>query len=84
MKVLWIVNIPLPEAAKAFGFSNALSGTWIIGQLEEIRKRDDISLSVCCVSGETKRLLDKTVNGVRYIVLPTALQICSKLMVCLA
>ena len=71
MKVLWIVNIPLPEAAKAFGFSNALSGTWIIGQLEEIRKRDDISLSVCCVSGETKRLLDKTVNGVRYIVLPT-------------
>ncbi len=68
MKVLWIVNMLLPDAAKLLNVNTGTSGTWMINTLKSLSKSDEIQLGVACVYGDEYR--DFTVNNVRYFCIP--------------
>ncbi|MBO5199775.1 MAG: glycosyltransferase family 4 protein [Clostridia bacterium] len=57
MKVLWIVNMVLPELAEHLGVQTSPSGTWMIDLSNKIAADDNIELAVACVFGnEFKRI----------------------------
>ena len=68
MKVLWIVNMLLPEAAEHLGVKTGFSGTWMINMSREIAHSGDVELAVACVYGNEFK--DFTVNNIRYFCIP--------------
>lgn len=70
MKVLWIVNMLLPDIASHINKHTSVrrSGTWLDNWLSEIRTCNDVELAIACISG--KQFLDVTLNNVRYFVIP--------------
>lgn len=69
MKVLWYVNIVMPDAAAALGEKSMNTGGWLTGMLTELQKHK-IDLVVCAVSELVKRKETVVVNGVKYYLLP--------------
>lgn len=74
MKILWLVNIILPIAAKKLGLSNFVGGGWISAQLDALKKYGDENLqvtvlSVCDCVKDIKRVED---GRFIHIVLPRA------------
>lgn len=45
MKVLWIVNMVLPEVAKSLGISTSVSGGWLTDYANKLANCDDIELA---------------------------------------
>ena len=68
MKVLWIVNLMLPELAVALNKKTGTSGTWLISLSKEIGEHPDVELAIACVAG--KEFVDKTVGNIRYFCIP--------------
>ena len=46
MKILWVTNVPLPEASKLFNLSKSISGGWLVGLSGQLKKCKDVELSV--------------------------------------
>ena len=67
MKLLWLVNIVMPELAVHLGEKPSVFGGWLTGALEAIRAAGH-TLTVCTVHGLGAEPV--TLNGVRYLVLP--------------
>ena len=53
MKVLWLVNLTLPEPAKALSFGNNPVGGWLIGQREQLKH--SVSLVICSIDARVKQ-----------------------------
>lgn len=68
MKVLWIVNMLLPEAAEYLGVKTGFSGTWMINLSREIAQSGDVELAIACIHGNEFK--DFTVNNIRYFCIP--------------
>lgn len=68
MKVLWIVNMLLPDAAEYLGVKTGFSGTWMINMSREIAQSGDVELAIACVHGNEFK--DFTVNNIRYFCIP--------------
>ncbi len=68
MKVLWIVNMLLPDAAGHLGVKTGASGTWMINLSNEIAESQEIELAIACVYGNEFK--DFTVNNIRYFCIP--------------
>ena len=69
MKVLWLVNLTLPEPSRALGFGNNPVGGWLIGQREQLKK--SVSLVICSIDARLKQPQFLSLDGVEYAVLPT-------------
>lgn len=69
MKVLWLVNLTLPEPSRALGFGNNPVGGWLIGQREQLKK--SVSLVICSIDARVKQPQFLSLDGVEYAVLPT-------------
>lgn len=70
MKVLWYVNIVMPEAARALGKGGVNAGGWLTGAMEALRNTGT-ELSILTVSGlvqESKRIC---VDGINYLLIPS-------------
>ncbi len=68
MKVLWIVNLMLPELAVHLNKNTETSGTWLVSLSKEISNHPDVELAVACVSGD--EFVDVTVGNIRYFCIP--------------
>ena len=68
MKVLWIVNLMLPELAVSLGRKTGTSGTWLVSLSKELSNHPDIELAVACVAGD--EFIDTTVGNIRYFCIP--------------
>lgn len=68
MKILWIVNMMLPELAKHLGRKSGTSGTWLINLSKELSKVEGIDLAIACVNGD--RFIDQTIENIRYFCIP--------------
>ncbi len=68
MKVLWIVNMLLPDAAEFLGEKTGFSGTWMINMSREIAESGDVELAIACIHGNEFK--DFTVNNIRYFCIP--------------
>lgn len=68
MKILWIVNMVLPDLAKELNINAGTSGTWMIDISRKLSKTEDVSLAVACVHGDKYR--KEVVDGITYYMLP--------------
>lgn len=68
MKVLWIVNMLLPDAAEHLGVKTGLSGTWMINMSRELADSGEVELAIACIYGNEFK--DFTVNNIRYFCIP--------------
>ncbi|HEX3026353.1 MAG TPA: glycosyltransferase family 4 protein [Clostridia bacterium] len=68
MKILWIVNMILPEPARHLGIATGPSGSWMEDLSQRIAGAGDCELAVAAVGGD--RFRDFTVGKIRYFLLP--------------
>lgn len=68
MKVLWIVNMLLPDAAQHLGVKTGLSGTWMINMSKELAESGEVELAIACIHGNEFK--DFTLNNIRYFCIP--------------
>lgn len=68
MRILWIVNMLLPDAADYLKVSTGISGTWMIDISKKLASDDDIQLAVACVYGNTLKKIE--LNNITYYLLP--------------
>lgn len=68
MKILWIANMLLPDAADYLGVKTGSSGTWMVNLSNELAKSCEIELAIACVYGN--KFKDFKVNNIRYFCLP--------------
>lgn len=66
MKILWLVNIVMPELAVHMGGKPPVFGGWLTGALEAVRAAGH-ELTVCTVQ---ETAYEGAVSGVRYLTLP--------------
>ncbi|MDO4566255.1 MAG: glycosyltransferase family 4 protein [Oscillospiraceae bacterium] len=69
MRILWLVNNPLPQASERLGLPVHNTGGWLSAQLERLDTEKN-SISVCCLCGELKEAARIEAGGVSFIVLP--------------
>lgn len=68
MKVLWIVNIVLPELAEHLGVQTSPSGTWMIDLSNKIAEDSNVELAVACVYGNEFKCVE--LNNKKYYLIP--------------
>lgn len=68
MKVLWIVNMVLPDLAEHLQIQTGASGTWMIDLSRCLAQREDVELGIACIHGESYQKI--ALNGITYFVLP--------------
>ena len=68
-RVLWLISVTLPQAARLFGLTGAIGGGWITGQLNALKAGAQIT--VCTVNAAAKAPLCAEADGVRYVILPS-------------
>lgn len=69
MKILWVLNMVMPDAAKAIGKGTTPSGTWLLDYVNSIKFDPEIELATMTYAGVDK-LTIKTVDGIRHYVFP--------------
>lgn len=72
MKVLWIVNIVMPEALSLLkgNSTHRISGGWLIGAAQELVKQQGVRLTIATVSKEVKELTRLEGEKIIYYLLP--------------
>lgn len=68
MKILWIVNMLLPDAAEHLGVQTGSSGTWMIDISKKLAETPDVNLAVACIFGNEYKKFQH--NGITYYLLP--------------
>ncbi len=68
MRILWIVNMLLPDAANHLGAKTGASGTWILNLSKSLSADENVELAVACVWGDEFK--DFTVGNIRYFCIP--------------
>ncbi len=69
MKILWLVNIVMPELAEHLGRTPSVFGGWLIGALNAVRGSGNEL--VICTTERRADVLRETVNGTGYYLVPT-------------
>lgn len=69
-RVLWLVSVTLPAAARALGLTGAIGGGWVEGQLRALTATGGVRITVCTVNPAVKTARTAEADGVRYAVLP--------------
>ncbi len=68
MKVLWIVNMVMPELAEHLKIQTGASGTWMIDISRMLAEDPSIDLAIACVHGSSFK--KEKLNGITYYTLP--------------
>lgn len=67
MRVLWVVNMVFPDAAKALGRQTSASGGWLLDLAESISRYDNIELATMTYYGGTE-YRDIKVGNMRHFI----------------
>jgi glycosyltransferase involved in cell wall biosynthesis len=68
MKVLWVVNILMPDIARAIGKESSVGGGWLIGLHKDLLKVKDIEMCICCPIDDNKKVAyNKKIDGTEYV-----------------
>ena len=70
MKVLWIINIPLPPLCDKMGWDKPVIGGWLYSSFKRLLQQDDLQLFVASPYFEGFSLIDIEIDGVRYFSIP--------------
>lgn len=69
MKILWLVNIIMPELAEHLGRKPSVFGGWLTGAMHAVRESGN-GLVICATEPRAD-LLRETVNGTGYYLVPS-------------
>ncbi len=69
MKILWVLNMVMPEAAKALGMKTSFSGGWLVDYMHCLAADPEMELATMTYANVPEPVV-KTVNGVRHYVFP--------------
>lgn len=69
MKILWVLNMMLPDAAKALGKGTSTSGTWLLDYVQSIKSDEEIELATMTYA-KVEKLEVVTVDRIRHYVFP--------------
>ncbi len=73
-KILWLVNLLLPDASAALGFTVLDTGCWITGLVSTLRaKTEDLAITILAPTSLLKEEKRAVCNGVEYIAFPAAM-----------
>lgn len=68
MKILWIVNIVMPQLAEYMGVPVAASGSWLVDISHALAENQDNKLAIACVYGNQFKKIE--IGNTVYYVLP--------------
>jgi len=69
MKILWLVNIVMPELADHLGRTPSVFGGWLTGAMHAVRESGhDL---VICTTEQRSDVLRRTVNGTVFYIVPS-------------
>ena len=68
MKVLWICNVPIPEAKDVMGDETEVRVSWLVGISEALRK--EVELYVAYFSNNSENIRTGTGNQVTFVAIP--------------
>lgn len=71
MRVLWFVNVVLPEAADGLNLPQCHKAGWLEGYIAALRLSGNIELTVVTRSEAVNQAREIVVGGVEYIILPS-------------
>lgn len=71
MKVLWVVNMVLPDAANALGIKTSFSGSWLVDPLKMLSEDPNVELATVTY-GYVEKPQIIVVNGVKHYIFPGA------------
>ncbi|MFI3169226.1 MAG: glycosyltransferase family 4 protein [Faecalibacterium sp.] len=69
MKLLWLINITLPAAARAMNLTPSNTGGWLTGQLSQLDK-NELDITVLSFSYEVTATQQAVVDDITYIIAP--------------
>lgn len=70
MRLLWVVNIVLPQAAHIIDEKETAFGGWISQMVNRLAKKQDIVLAVVAKTNKVKDVIKHHHNGVTYYFVP--------------
>nr|WP_305181936.1 glycosyltransferase [uncultured Schaedlerella sp.] len=68
MRILWIVNLVMPELADFLKIETSPSGTWLYDVAERLAADKNIQLAIACVNGSLFQKIE--LNNITYYILP--------------
>ena len=68
MRVLWIVNMVMPELAQHLRVKTGYSGTWLVDISRMLAESGKVELAIACVFGREYRKV--LLNGITFYLLP--------------
>lgn len=69
VRVLWVINMVMPEAAAALGLTTSFSGGWLIDYMHCLAADPDTELATMTYANVEKPIAE-TVNGVKHYIFP--------------
>ena len=66
MKILWLVNIPLPEASKLMGEIPSPFGGWLINASKDLANKEDVELSIAFPSNKANKFKELKGEKINY------------------
>ena len=69
MKILWVLNMVMPDAAKELGVKTSFSGGWLVDYMHRLSNDSDIELATMTYAN-VKNPITETVNNVRHYIFP--------------
>lgn len=69
MRILWVLNMVMPEAAQELGIKTSFSGGWLIDYMRCLAEDPDMELATMTYANVAEPIA-KTVNGVKHYIFP--------------
>lgn len=69
VKILWVLNMVMPEAAQALGMKTSFSGGWLIDYMRCLAEDPEMELATMTYANVPEPIA-KTVNGVKHYIFP--------------
>lgn len=69
MKILWVLNMVMPDAAQALEIKTSFSGGWLIDYMRCLAEDPDMELATMTYANVPQSIVE-TVNGVKHYIFP--------------
>ena len=66
MKILWLINIPLPEASQLMGEKPSPFGGWLINASKDLANNEDVELSIAFPSNKANKFRELKGEKINY------------------
>ena len=66
MNILWLINIPLPEASQLMGEKPAPFGGWLINASKDLANKEEVELSIAFPSNKANKFKELKGEKIKY------------------